>query len=274
MSFLEEKPPWSKGRIKKLGEAIRTEDEYDKALFNDFMRQQTRLITEIEPIIQEVLSASILTEAEDDEEVSPNSGRYRYSSRVKIYRTLVEKIKRMKTTPMHRIQDISGLRVDLDGSHDVQDEIASKLQEAMESAGATKVKSVDLRSGEHAGYRALHLHVDFPAGKAEIQLRTAFQAQWANLYEVAADIFGRQIRYAQWDLGLNEDQRNFVIGLQNLSESIHEFELSRQVIRGRQHLDNLSGDLAAPVAVNNALANELYGRIEAMLDRLRDLRAT
>lgn len=85
MSFLEEKPPWSKGRIKKLGEAIRTEDEYDKALFNDFMRQQTRLITEIEPIIQEVFSASILTEAEDDEEVSPNSGRYRYSSRVKIF---------------------------------------------------------------------------------------------------------------------------------------------------------------------------------------------
>ncbi|MDK8686214.1 hypothetical protein [Corynebacterium pseudodiphtheriticum] len=60
---MEEKPPWSKGRIKKLGEAIRTEDEYDKALFNDFMRQQTRLITEIEPIIQEVLSASILNSA-------------------------------------------------------------------------------------------------------------------------------------------------------------------------------------------------------------------
>lgn len=273
MSFLEEKPPWSKGRIKKLGEAIRTEDEYDKALFNDFMRQQTRLITEIEPIIQEVLSASILTEAEDDEEVSPNSGRYRYSSRVKIYRTLVEKIKRMKTTPMHRIQDISGLRVDLDGSHDVQDEIASKLQEAMESAGATKVKSIDLRSGEHAGYRALHLHVDFPAGKAEIQLRTAFQAQWANLYEVAADIFGRQIRYKQWDLGLNEDQRNFVIGLQDLSESIHGFELSRQANRGRQRLDNLSGDLAAPVAADNAQANELYGRIEDIVDKLRDLRA-
>ena len=180
----------------------------------------------------------------------------------------------MTTTPMHRIQDISGLRVDFDGTHDVQDEIASKLQEAMKSAGATKVKSVDLRSGEHAGYRALHLHVDFPAGKAEIQLRTAFQAQWANLYEVAADIFGRQIRYTQWDLGLNEDQRNFVIGLQDLSESIHGFELSRQAIRGRQRLDNLSEDLAAPVAANNAQVIELYGRIEAMLDKLRDLRET
>lgn len=42
------------------------------------------MITEIEPIIQEVLSASILTEAED-EEVSPNSGRYRYSSGAKVF---------------------------------------------------------------------------------------------------------------------------------------------------------------------------------------------
>lgn len=273
MSFLEENPPWSKRRIEKIGDAIRNEEEYDNKLFNDFMRQQTKLVIEIEPIIQSVLSTSVLIEAEDGEEVIPNSGRYRYSSRVKIYRTLVEKVKRMNKTPMHRIQDISGLRVDFDGTHEIQDAIASELEEAMKREGATRVKSVDLRSGEHAGYRALHLHVDFPAGKAEIQLRTAFQAQWANLYEVAADIFGRQIRYEQCGLDLNEDQRRFVTGLQELSESIHGFELSRQSIRGRHRQDNRPGELATPVAENNAQASMLYGRIEAMLDELRELRA-
>ena len=41
----------------------------------------------------------------------------------------------------------------------------------------------------HNGYRAVHIHVDFPAGKAEIQIRTPLQAEWANAYEIAADIF-------------------------------------------------------------------------------------
>ena len=62
-----------------------------------------------------------------------------------------------------------------------------------------------------------------------------------------------------------------MIGLQDLSESIHGFELSRQANRGRQRLDNLSGDL---VAADNAQANELYGKIEDIVDKLRDLRAT
>ena len=255
-----------------MSKALREGEAYDQDLFNRFMMQHAKLINAIEPIIRSAFASSTLIEAADGEDISPNSGRYRYSSRPKVFRTTVEKIKRMKSTPIYRIQDIAGLRVDFDGTHAIQDGLAELLEEALMSAGATRVKQLDLRTTPHSGYRALHLSVDFPAGKAEIQLRTALQAQWANLYEVAADIYGRQIRYEDWDAELSDEQRRAIASLHELSDGIYQFEMLRQSIQGRHRKGSKPGKLATPVRRINATANELYGKIEEMVDMFRRVR--
>jgi len=58
---------------------------------------------------------------------------------------------------------------------------------------ATSVR--DLRLQPHSGYRAVHVWLDLDAGRAEVQVRTRLQDAWANLYEVFADIVGREVRY-------------------------------------------------------------------------------
>lgn len=272
MGFLDEQPSWSKSSVHKMIRSLREGKTYDKALFNDFMMQHALLVQALEPIIDDTFGSFTLIEAGDGEEIAPNSGRYRLSSRTKIFRTTVEKIRRMRTTPIYRIQDIAGCRVDFDGTHTIQDSMATRLEEAMERSGADKVKILDLRSNPHSGYRAVHLHVDFPAGKIEIQLRTALQAQWANLYEVAADIFGRQIRYDDWSAGLDQGEQTIVTALHGISDGIYDFERFRQSVQGRHREENKQGNLATPVQEINDQAEQLYGRIDDMLNVFREIR--
>jgi hypothetical protein len=52
----------------------------------------------------------------------------------------------------------------------------------------------DLRATPHSGYRGVHIWLRLPA-RAEIQIRTHLQGHWANMYEAAADAWGRAIRY-------------------------------------------------------------------------------
>ena len=72
-----------------------------------------------------------------------------------------------------------------------QRRIVDELCDLFTECGAIRVDIKDLRDGSHSGYRAMHLHLRFPAGFAEVQVRTALQLLWANVYESAADIFGR-----------------------------------------------------------------------------------
>ena len=109
--------------------------------------------------------------------------------------SLKEKLRRMPKTPLERIQDVAGARLDCDVTLTQQQRIAKGLYDLFTECGANRVDIKDLRDGSHSGYRAIHLHLRFPAGFAEVQVRTALQSRWANVYETAADIFGRQIRY-------------------------------------------------------------------------------
>ncbi|WP_298862221.1 hypothetical protein [uncultured Microbacterium sp.] len=61
-------------------------------------------------------------------------------------------------------------------------------------SGQTEIK--DLRLDPHSGYRAVHVCLRLPV-RVEVQIRTHVQGAWANVYEAAADMFGREIRYGQ-----------------------------------------------------------------------------
>lgn len=255
-----------------MGKALREGRNYDKKLFAQFMLQQTRLIKAIEPIIKDELVSSILVEAKGNEEVEPNSNRYRYSSRLKTYQTLIEKLRRMDTTPIDRIQDIAGLRIDFDGTLEMQDTVARRLEGVMKVSGAKKTRILDMRSEPHNGYRAVHIHVDFPAGKAEIQIRTPLQAIWANAYETAADIFGRAIRYQGGCECLDKREREIVYTLHNVSDRICHVELSQQEVPSRHRKDNKPGAIAPPVTENNRKIEQVYAIIGDILKALRETR--
>lgn len=116
--------------------------------------------------------------------------------------------------------------------------------------GTCVVEVLDLRDAHHFGYRAKHLELRFDqrGWRAEIQVRTDLQATWANLYEVAADVFGRSIRYAPVSPddpsfatvnALQSLSLDFVAPLESQLDAVTAQELIVEDIR-RLHL---SGDL-------------------------------
>ncbi|OFT84229.1 hypothetical protein HMPREF3101_04630 [Corynebacterium sp. HMSC29G08] len=99
----------------------------------------------------------------------------------------------MKTTPLSNIQDIAGFRFDCSLTLTEQTKVAEAFKNAFLLEGAKRVDVRDLREDSHSGYRAVHLHIRSELGRAEMQIRSALQSKWANLYEEAADIYGRDI---------------------------------------------------------------------------------
>ena len=199
MSVLRENPPVSRNRIHKMGSALRedgvvaTPDDWEAYLLH-----QTEIVGELVKQLGDFAESNseVLLGGETMEKnIVPGSGAYMVSGRPKTIISLKEKLRRMRETPLERIQDVAGARLDCDVTLTQQRRIADELCDLFTECGATRVDLIDLRDGSHSGYRAIHLHLRFPAGFAEVQVRTALQSHWANVYESAADIFGRQIRY-------------------------------------------------------------------------------
>ena len=114
---------------------------------------------------------------------------FRPSSRIKTTGTLIEKLKREKTT-LSTIQDIAGLRI-VEGSGPAdQDAIVVAVASAFR-----QVRVIDRRRAPSHGYRAVHVVASVDDRKVEIQVRTRLQDQWAQVYERLADRVGRSIRY-------------------------------------------------------------------------------
>ncbi|SJN40735.1 GTP pyrophosphokinase [Microbacterium esteraromaticum] len=103
------------------------------------------------------------------------------------------------------------MRFEGEMSLDEQDAVAHAIA-GMYGQDPSSVK--DMRAQPHSGYRAVHVWLRLPA-RVEVQVRTHMQGAWANVYEAAADVFGRDIRYR-----VRPDdpvQRNIVDSLQSLS---------------------------------------------------------
>jgi ppGpp synthetase/RelA/SpoT-type nucleotidyltranferase len=118
----------------------------------------------------------------------------RVSSRPKTLDTLIEKLRRRPNQQLNTVQDLAGVRIDADLLLGEQTELAREIAAHF----CTDERDIhDLRSGEHAGYRGVHVLLKLPAGRVEVQVRTLLQSLWANWFEQIADKYGREIRYEE-----------------------------------------------------------------------------
>jgi ppGpp synthetase/RelA/SpoT-type nucleotidyltranferase len=192
--------------MRKLGEALRSGDAVpaDCPTYDEVVLWYSDVTVMIQQRIAEIDWAPLL-EREPPE----------ISSRVKTIGTLQDKLRRTSTAQLQTIRDIAGVRFEAIMSLSVQDAVV----ETIASLFATDAQCFisDMRAHDHFGYRAVHIELRFHsiAWRAEIQVRTFLQGQWANMYEAAADVLGREIRYATPDEG--SPAYGVVLGMRGLS---------------------------------------------------------
>ncbi|MFF3988723.1 hypothetical protein ACFY0B_29545 [Streptomyces sp. NPDC001797] len=171
--------PFSKNQIVKLGE---------------------RLIKDAEPSDDDLTALSQLLLAYDDTlasalEVVRGLG-FDPTSRVKNTGTILEKLARHGGSWLKSIQDLAGMRIVLDGDRRTQDEAVHVIVQAFNAADR-EPKIIDRRLQPSQGYRAVHVIV-YPDGiPVEVQVRTKWQHEWADMFEKLADLIGRGIRYGE-----------------------------------------------------------------------------
>lgn len=227
MDFINTKPSrdlFTRSQVHKVGSNLRKGLPYDEEILLRFLEHQALLCDSLMEIATNTVKCLIYPLNEKEGLVKPDSGDYVFAARVKTFGTLVEKLRRMPTYPLENIWDVSGLRLDCDLTLSEQTEIAELFREDFLNAGASTVQISDMRENAHSGYRAIHLHIVAPAGRAEFQIRTAMQAQWANLYEVAADIYGRDIRYLEFGAKPTGEAQEHMKLLHEASDVVHEAE--------------------------------------------------
>lgn len=118
------------------------------------------------------------------------------SSRVKTIGTILEKLERYGGSWLKSIQDLAGMRIVGSFDRRGQDEVVAQVVELF-SGGDRLPRVVDRRREPSHGYRAVHVIVFVRSLPVEIQVRTALQHEWADLFEKLADQVGRGIRYGE-----------------------------------------------------------------------------
>lgn len=249
-------PPWSTSQLRKLGISIRdhlpvapTLPTYDEVLlwYNDVALAVQREIAELDWFRL----------------LGPRS--FEVTSRAKTIDTLREKLQRDHSTPLQNIQDLAGVRFEAEMTLDEQDAVAARI---VEQFGPDRAGIHDLRPKPHSGYRAVHLWLRLPA-RAEVQIRTHLQGHWANMYEAAADVWGRSIRYDE--LPANPEIARAVVALREMSTvrlaSVEDQRnraeaLRRENARRLHDLDQYEIDDTLPSSIGDAL------EIQVQIDEL------
>jgi hypothetical protein len=147
---------------------------------------------------------------------------------------LVEKLEREKDKhlSLDTVQDLAGVRVDIDCSLSEQLDLAREIA-AQFRTWRPIIK--DIRARAHSGYRAVHVWLRLPAGRVEVQVRTLSQSAWANTYERIADVFGRGIRYGE--MPKDPLARKTFDFMQRMSNQIAKME------RAQQHRNDMQADI-------------------------------
>ena len=118
------------------------------------------------------------------------------TSRIKNTGTILEKLLRNGGSGLKSMQDLAGMRLVGTFDREGQDEITRQVSDLF-GGEARAPKVIDRRVAPMHGYAAVHVVV-FPGdAPIEIQIRTAWQHEWAELFEKLADLVGRGIRYGE-----------------------------------------------------------------------------
>ena len=201
---LSQKPPWSKGQLKRLGAAISAGVETPEGCppYGDVVNWYAELCD------------AVATEISEHDWTS-NIGEFDVNSRAKTIDTLRQKLLRSPTLKLDQVQDLAGVRVEVNGTITDQTKFSEELVSHFDSAEKSDIR--DMRDEPHSGYRAVHVWFTFPAGRVEVQIRTIHQSAWANVYERLGDWLGRGIRYGDYGEGMT---RQLVDMMHNASDAL------------------------------------------------------
>ena len=218
---LTDKKPFSNSQIDRLGDAIRDGIQFDEDFYYQLEQWNEALLAKVREIVIRVLNERTYLGIRPVGDLGEDP-KWEYASRVKSIDTLREKLQRLNSR-LSTIQDLAGARVNIDGSLLDQQHLVEDLKSAFESQQA-KVKVKNYLVESQFGYRAIHLHINSPAGRVELQVRTSFQEQWANVNEALGDVYGRDLRYREIDLDEDEHLHRVVQSQKTMSMAIRELE--------------------------------------------------
>ncbi|WP_314451942.1 hypothetical protein [uncultured Microbacterium sp.] len=222
-----EPPPWSGNQLKRLSRKIRAGSPMSGSTpsYGEVMLWYNDLAESVQSRIAALDWTPLLGDR-----------AFEITSRPKTLDTLRQKLERDPGTPLPSVQDVAGVRFEAEMTLDEQDAVVNAIAGHFDHELSQCVR--DLRSDPHSGYRAVHLWLRLEA-RVEVQVRTHLQGDWANIYEVAADVFGRHIRY---DLLPESDiERQIVQSLRAISTTrVAQIEKDRNEVSSLQlSLDEL-----------------------------------
>lgn len=120
------------------------------------------------------------------------------TSRIKSTGTILEKLDRYGGSWLKSIHDLAGMRIVGEFDRTAQDATVETIVGLFDRGrGSRRPKVIDRRANPSHGYRAVHVVVWIEAFPIEIQIRTPWQHEWAELFEKLADRIGRGIRYGE-----------------------------------------------------------------------------
>ena len=252
--------PWSNKQLRRLGDAIRAASDppdgcptYGTVLewYDDLAVSVQTIITSLdwEPLLHGALPS--------------------VTSRAKTIGTLRDKLLRMPEYPLQSIQDVAGIRFEAEMSLAQQDTVVGTLVGVL---GQEPSCVADLRTDPHSGYRAVHLRLVFPAGRAELQVRTHLQGEWANMYESLGDLLGRSIRYGdmpdddQWRGVVSDLQRRSTVRASRIEQLRNDLQVARLAGSDPALLDELERE-------ERALEEDYTREMKALERTFREMRA-
>jgi ppGpp synthetase/RelA/SpoT-type nucleotidyltranferase len=173
--------PFGKNQIDKLGERLAAATEptdEDLAKLEELIIAHAEVVTQVR---------GMLTSLEDELAGVSITGR------AKTTQTIIDKVGRNHTR-LSSMEDLAGVRVVAPMLLDAQEYVVSTVV-TLFTSGESVPKVIDRRSDPRSGYRAVHVIAKVDGLTVEIQIRTHWQDAWANMFERAADEYGRAIRY-------------------------------------------------------------------------------
>lgn len=274
--------------MRRLGKAIAKGLDYDAELLNEFLNWNAELTFHGEVLLNQMLGRFF------QQHSVQLASDYRFqevplldvSGRAKHRDTLFQKLKRNPNGSLAKIRDISGLRVDCEFVRSDQFKLVHFLMAEFEEIGDTvQCKLIDRIADPRAGYRALHIEVECPAGNIEIQVRSNLQYQWANTFEHLGDTFGRELRYEDsQNPVLHELQQNmckisdefnsFEESIDQIVESARTIErawFENQIFKEEEHRELLQKLLVESRDRIDGLMVQRYGLIQSM-ERIRRIK--
>lgn len=245
--------PWSTAQLKRLSRCIEADEEPTPELpaYDDVM-----------VFFNELAVAVQRTIADLDWEPLLGDRRFEVTSRPKTIDTLRQKLQRDHSRPLPSVQDIAGVRFEAEMNLDEQDAVAQAIAGLFDHDPRECLR--DLRESPHSGYRAVHVWLRFPA-RVEVQVRTHLQGAWANAYESAADIFGRDIRYGI--MPTDEPGREVVESLHTMSAICRNVEETKRLVSRlgvsegvHDELDELESEYREQMAKMRISFDRILGR--------------